>query len=101
MSMNDLNLDDNKRRRTVLRLTELKKLFGLMKCSARRVKTSVVVKKLVLNNYVFKSQHDAQETLSDLLETCFPYYDHTMIIRYSEFNLNKSCIAKRAAVVVD
>ena len=84
---NDSRFNESKRKLITLRLHEMKKLFGLMKCGANKVKTSIFARKIQLNNYMFETQHDAQEALSDILETCFPYYDSEEDGNHSMFRI--------------
>ena len=68
----DMNILE--RDQTVRRINILKNLFARMNNAHGVIQTSNSVIQFQFNHYTFRMQHDAQEALNEILETCFPLY---------------------------
>ena len=72
-------------------VTELKNLFETMRSTSRIVQTSSYVRQLNLGNYRFGMQHDAEEALSEILNSCYPDDGESLF----RIKLNESVVCER------
>ena len=86
----DSTMHTSERELAVRRINVLKNLFSSMISSTGTIRTSDYVIQYQFKNYTFRMQHDAQEALNEILETCYPQYaledsDHHMFrIQFEE-----------------